>query len=81
LWFLVDTHHRERYFFICSLLTECYGAGLVSRLARQRRTDKTRYFTVADFPVFAENFQDLTQAALRRLRQSFHHFSSIERNP
>jgi len=53
----------------------------VSRLARQRRTDKTRYFTVADFPVFAENFQDLTQAALRRLRQSFHHFSSIERNP
>jgi hypothetical protein len=39
LWFVVDMHHRERYFFICSLLTDCYESWLEEPPARQRRTD------------------------------------------
>ena len=81
LWFVVDMHHRERYFFICSLLTDCYGAGSMSWRSGSAEQTKLGFQRSLILPFLHHSFEDLTQAALRRLRQIFHYFSPIERNP
>ena len=71
LWFVVDMHHRERYFFICDLNQIVTITDVTSR----RRAAMTRQFAVffepPDFPTLTCELQDLTQATFSRLRHDF----------
>ena len=42
LWFLVDTHHRERYFFICGCNQIVTRAGEKNPRPDRQEQDKTR---------------------------------------
>jgi hypothetical protein len=53
LWFCVDTHHRERYFFICGCKQTVNKSGVTCRRAgveySRRRSNPSNLF-----PVFAK---------------------------
>jgi hypothetical protein len=53
LWFVVDIHHRQRYFFICGLkrTVTCLGVKLAGKPLKE---ETSRFFQTYRFPDFCK---------------------------
>jgi hypothetical protein len=84
LWFVVDMHHRQRYFFICGCKRIVTLPALKDRRSRSARSGFCGSFTFPT-PVRIKRFTlpSRTQAAMRRsaravLPVSVDHFLAIK---
>jgi len=56
LWFLVDTYHRERYFFICGCKQIVKNSGRKTRREAAQRREVAVNFK-SPFPVLCKRFK------------------------